>query len=91
MSKPDLSRDFWLIANRAAIWDTVAGNAAAAIAVMPNRFTDRSYARVAAVGEMLDRYEALAFAVGPSLATYRPDMGEAELREWANALVSTLR
>lgn len=85
------ARDYWLAENADAIMDTAAGNAVATIVVLKPPTKNRDLKRVEYAKEIGQRLQHYILAVQPLTLTYRPDMPEAELREWAAMMVEALK
>lgn len=82
-----MTRDLWLVGQGDGPVATVIGLANAWAACLGD---SARVARIGLVREIVDRHASLTLTVAPALATYRPDMTEAELRAWAAGLVACL-
>jgi hypothetical protein len=87
----DQGRAFALAGQLREFQDHVCGNAhstANAMADGPHKAKVKRL--IGEAREALTQHQALVFAVYPAAMTYRPDMPEAELREWAASLMASL-
>ncbi len=86
-----MQRDLSLLPVAPDALDTVLGLANAMNSMMSKAGPGAVNARrIAAVAEMVTRYQALVLALAPAAVMYRPDMGEAELRAWAADMMGAL-
>lgn len=88
----DQGRAFALAGQVRELQDHVCGNAhstANAMADGPHKTKVKRL--IGDTKEALAGFQELVFAVYPAAMTYRPDMSEAELRDWAFSMVEVIR